>query len=49
MLGFVPQPNLQLQRGDSSKEAIIYAFYGVLFKFPQVIGQTKYWLNVNLL
>jgi serine acetyltransferase/glycosyltransferase involved in cell wall biosynthesis len=35
----------RLQRGDSSKESIIYSFYGVLFKFPQVIGHTKYWLN----
>lgn len=31
--------------GDAPADARVYAFYCTLSKFPQVIGQAKYWLN----
>ena len=30
---------------DNVREARIYAFFCTLSKFPQVVGQTKYWVN----
>ncbi len=30
---------------DSPQDAFTYAFYCTLSKFPQVVGQVKYWLN----
>lgn len=33
----------RLEYGDSQKNARIYAFFCTLSKFPQVVGQAKYW------
>ncbi|NJN88847.1 MAG: glycosyltransferase family 2 protein, partial [Leptolyngbyaceae cyanobacterium SL_7_1] len=33
------------QRGDTPADARLYAFLCVLSKFPQFLGQLKYWLN----
>lgn len=34
-----------LQRTNSQPRAIIAAYYGLIFKFAQVSGQIKFWLN----
>ena len=31
--------------GDSAKASRIYAIFCTLSKFPQLVGQTKYWFN----
>lgn len=33
------------QRGNTIGHSLLYAFFCVLSKFPQAIGQGKYWLN----
>jgi glycosyltransferase involved in cell wall biosynthesis len=33
------------RRGDNSRTARLYAFFCVLVKFPQVAGQTRFWMN----
>lgn len=33
------------QRGDAPAAARLYAFFCALSKFPQLLGQLKYWLN----
>lgn len=33
------------RNGDSLSDAGLYAFFCLLSKFPQVIGQSKYWLT----
>lgn len=35
----------RLQRGDSVKASAIYAFFCVVSKVPQAMGQGQYWLN----
>lgn len=33
------------RRGDDSRTARLYAFFCVLGKYPQVVGQMRYWMN----
>lgn len=35
----------RLDYGDSARESRIYALFCTISKFPQLVGQTKYWLN----
>ncbi|TVQ46346.1 MAG: glycosyltransferase [Gloeocapsa sp. DLM2.Bin57] len=35
----------RLQQGNYQNEAIAYAFFAVMFKFAQAVGQAQYWLN----
>lgn len=33
------------QRGNTARDSLLYAYFCVLSKFPQAIGQGKYWFN----